>query len=296
MRRLLLIGGIILGVLVIAAVALPLFVNVDTFRPDLEKRLTTALNREVHIGKLSASVFSGGASADHISIADDPAFNQGPFLQASAVNVGVRLMPLIFSRRLEVTSLTVEQPDIVLLRSPDGKWNYSSLGGTASKNSSLPNSSSPPSTAVGALSIATFEIVDGKIRVGQMRGHSVQERVYQNVHLQAHNISATSAVPFTVSAVTPGGGALKLEGQAGPLDSQDAVRTPFDTTISLQHADLGATGFLDSSSGVGGTLDFSGKVSSDGRRLHSEGKANASGLKVVKGAAPAKAPVAVDYN
>jgi AsmA protein len=89
---------------------------------------------------------------------------------------------------------------------------------------------------------------------------------------------------------------LKLEGQAGPLDNQDTARTPFDTTISLQHADLGATGFLDASSGVGGTLDFSGKVTSDGRRLHSEGKANASGLKLVKGGAPAKAPVAVDYN
>src|SRR5215471_3326438 len=145
MRRLLLIGGIILGVLVVAAVALPLFINVDTFRPELEKRLSAAVNREVHIGKLSASVFSGGASADNISIADDPAFNKGPFLQASAVKVGVRLLPLIFSRRLEVTSLTVARPEIVLLRSASGKWNYSTLGGGATKRSS------PPSSASGSL-------------------------------------------------------------------------------------------------------------------------------------------------
>lgn len=290
MRRLLLIGGILLAVLVVAAVAIPLFINVDAFRPELEKRLSAALNREVHIGKLSASVFRGGASADNISIADDPAFSQGPFLQASAVNVGVHLLPLIFSHRLEVTSLTVEQPEIVLLRTAAGKWNYSSLGGTASK------SSSPPPASADALSIATFEIVDGKIRVGQMRGHSVRERIYQNVSLQAHNISAGSVVPFTLSAVTPGGGALKLEGQAGPLDRQDSMRTPFDATINLQHADLGATGFLDPSSGLGGTLDFTGKLTSDGRRLHSEGKANANGLKLVKGGAPARAPVAVDYG
>src|SRR5215467_1165489 len=229
MRRLLLIGGIILGVLVVAAVAVPLFVNVDAFRPELEKRLTAALNRDVHIGKLSASVFRGGASADNISIADDPAFNKGPFLQASAVNVGLRLWPLIFSRRLEVTSLMVERPEIVLLRSGAGKWNFSTLGGGAG------NKSSPaPSSSASSLSIATFEIIDGKIRVGQVRGHSDQERVYQNVRLQASNISTTSAVPFTLSAVTPGGGALKLEGKAGPLDNQDAARTPFDATIALQ--------------------------------------------------------------
>ena len=291
MRRLLLIGGIILGVLVVTALALPLFINVDTFRPELEKRLSTSLNRQVHIGKLSASIFSGGASADNISIADDLAFGKGPFLQASAVKVGVRLMPLISSRRLEVTSLTIEQPDIVLLRSPAGKWNYSSLGSTAPKGNSQPPSSTPSN-----LSVETFEIVDGKVRVGQSHGRSVQEHVYQKVHLTVHDISATSVVPFTLTAVTPGGGALKLEGQAGPLDKQDAARTPFQAQITLQHADLGATGFLDPSSGVGGVLDFAGKITSDGRRLHSEGKANASGLKLVKGSAPARVPVAVDYS
>src|SRR5262245_51000961 len=278
MRRLLLIGGIILGVLVVTALALPLFINVDSFRPELEKRLSAALNRQVHIGKLAASIFSGGASADNISISDDPAFGKGPFLQASAVKIGVRLKPLIFSRRLEVTSLTVEQPDIVLLRNAAGKWNYSSLGGKAPKASSQ-----SPSSAPSNLSVETFEIVDGKVRVGQGHGHSVQEHVYQKVHLTAHDISATSVVPFTLSAATPGGGALKLDGQAGPLDTQDAARTPFRAQITLQHADLGATGFLDPSSGVGGMLDFNGKITSDGRRLHSEGKANASGLKLVKG-------------
>jgi AsmA protein len=291
MRRLLLIGGIVLGVLVLAAVALPFFIDVDHFRPELEKRLSAALNRQVHIGKLEASIFRGGASASDISIADDPAFSKGPFLQASAVTVGVRLRPLIFSRRLEVTSLTVQQPDIVLLRNAAGKWNYSSLGGSAAKSSSPPSSA-----AVGDLSVETFEIVDGKIRVGQSGRSTRRESVYQNVNLVAHNISASSAMPFTLKALTPGGGALRLEGHAGPLDRQDSARTPFDAQLSLQHADLGTTGFLDPSSGLGGTLDFGGKIGSNGRNLHSEGKANATNLKVVKGSSPAKMPVAVEYR
>src|SRR5262249_10103328 len=41
--------------------------------------------------------------------------------------------------------------------------------------------------------------------------------------------------------------------------------------------------------------DFNGQVESDGKLLKSEGKATVAGLKAVKGGAPAKTPVTVDY-
>jgi AsmA protein len=135
------------------------------------------------------------------------------------------------------------------------------------------------------------------VRVGQSSGHAAnRERIYQNVHLVATNISPNSAMPFTLTADTPGGGALKLDGQAGPLNHRDSAMTPLNAEASLHHVDLGTTGFLDASSGLGGTLDFDGKVNSDGHKMHAEGKAQASGLKAVKGGAPAKAPVSLDYS
>ena len=48
-----------------------------------------------------------------------------------------------------------------------------------------------------------FEIADGTVRVGYSSGHKAgQESVYQNVNLAARNISAHSAMPFTLSAAT----------------------------------------------------------------------------------------------
>ena len=79
MKRFLIIAGIVVGVLIIAILLVPLFINVDSFRPDVEKRLAEALGRQVHIGKISASIFSGGAEADNISISDDPAFSKAHF-------------------------------------------------------------------------------------------------------------------------------------------------------------------------------------------------------------------------
>jgi AsmA protein len=291
MKRLLVISGIIVGVLLLVIIAVPLFINVDSFRPDLEKKLSAALNRQVHIGKLDASLLSGGASASDISITDDPAFNKGPFLKAASVKVGVQLMPLIFSKQLKVTSLTIEKPDITLLKNAAGKWNYSTLGATAQKSAPEPSGKAPD------ISVDKFEIAGGTVRVGHSSGHPVgKESVYQNVNLVAHNISATSAMPFTLSAGMPGGGTLNLEGQAGPLNPTDSAKSPLEAKITLKHADLAATGFVDPSSGVGGILDFDGQVKSDGRKLHSEGNAKTTDLRVIKGGQPAKQPVALDYK
>ncbi|HWS18017.1 MAG TPA: AsmA family protein [Candidatus Elarobacter sp.] len=291
MKRLLVISGIVVGVLLLVIIVVPLFINVDSFRPDLEKKLSAALNRQVHIGKLDASILSGGASASDITIADDPAFNKDPFLKASSVKVGVQLMPLIFSKQLKVTSVTIQKPDITLLKNATGKWNYSTIGATAQKTAPEPSGKAPD------VSVDKFEIAGGTVRVGHSSGHSAgKESVYQNVNLVAHNISAQSAMPFTLSAGMPGGGSMNLEGQAGPLNPSDSAKSPLDAKITLKHADLGATGFVDPSSGLGGVLDFDGQVKSDGHKLHSEGTAKAAELRLVKGSQPAKQPINLDYK
>jgi AsmA protein len=147
------------------------------------------------------------------------------------------------------------------------------------------------------VSIDKLKIVDGTVRVGHSIGHNAgKQSVYQNVNLVARNISAQSAIPFTLSAALPAGGTLELEGQAGPLNSADSAKSPLDAKLTLKHVDLGATGFVDPSSGLGGVLDFDGHVKSDGHRLHTEGNAKANDLRVVKGGQPAKQPVALDYK
>ena len=292
MKRFWIIIGIILGVIVLAVLLVPLFINVDSFRPDIESKLSAALGRTVRIGKIQASFFSGGAEASNISISDDPAFNQGAFLQASSLQIGLKWLPLIFSRQLKVSSLTVKNPDILLVKNRAGKWNFSSLGNPASKSSPKPSSSSAPD-----FSVDKFEIQNGKIRIAQTNGRTPgKQHAYEKVNLLVHDISATSSMPFTLSAVTPGGGALEIEGKAGPLNPQDSAKTPVDAKVKLEHADLAASGLFDPSSGLGGVVDFDGQVKSDGHRLHSSGKAKANNLRMVKGSSPARQAINLDYN
>src|SRR5205807_6802252 len=185
----------------------------------------------------------------------------------------------------------------VLLKNNAGKWNYSSLGNASGKAAPAQKSDADPPQRSTDFSVAKFQIQDGKIRVGHSSGHAAgKEQVYEKVNVLARNISADSVMPFTLSAVTPGGGVLELDGQAGPLNHQDSAKTPLDAKLNLDHADLAATGFFDSSSGLEGIVDFDGKIKSDGRQLHSDGRVKATNLRLVKGGGPARQPINLDYN
>ena len=288
-KKLLIAGSAIAGVLVAVVLGLWLFLDANQFRPQLESAMGGALGRKVSIGNIKIALLSGGMAIEDLSIADDPAFSTAPFVTAKAVTVGVDLMPLIFSRSLHVGSFRLEGPQVALLNSSSGQWNFSGLGGASS------SAPSGGSTAAMSIVIQKIEIANGRILVGTpgVRG---QERVYENVNLEVSDLSLTSQFPFRVTMKTPGGGTVTLDGKAGPLNASDAADTPFQATAEVSHLDVASTGFLDPASGLRGLIDFKGALASEGGRLTSKGKVTATGFQLVPGGAPARVPVEVDYE
>lgn len=300
MKRLLKIIAILVGLLIVAAIALPFLIDANTFRPKLESELTVALGRQTTVGNLSLSLLSGGVSADNISIADDPQFSKSPFVQAKSLSVGVELIPLIFSRTLNVTNITLNQPEISLVKSENGeKWNFSSLGGNntaASKPAATPSSSSPSSSSSGAtnLSVAKLDVNQGRLTVSRA-GSGEKPRVYDKVNIQVTNFSFTSSFPFAMSANLPGGGSAKLTGNAGPIDANNAALTPLNAKISVQKMNLAESGFIDPAAGIAGIADLDGNLTSDGHKAKVDGTLTANGLKVVQKGSPAGRPVEVKF-
>src|SRR5437588_5915799 len=149
MNRKILIGiGLIIGVLIVIVVAVPFFIDANQFKPKAESEASAALGRQVTIGSLDLSLLHGGVVANNVTVADDPAFSRNPFLNAKALKIGVEMWPLITSRQVHVTSLTVQEPQIALVKAANGKWNFDSLGSKApKKEASKTSSSSRESTA-----------------------------------------------------------------------------------------------------------------------------------------------------
>src|SRR5205085_6046850 len=106
-RKLLIIAGVVVLVVVVLLAAIPLFVNVDRFRPAVEAQLKTALGREVKIGKLSLSAFAGHVTAEDVTVSDDPVFSRDPFVTAKSVAVEASVMSLLTGGGMQVSSITL---------------------------------------------------------------------------------------------------------------------------------------------------------------------------------------------
>ena len=299
MKKVLIIIAVVIVVLVVVAVAIAFFIDANQFRPKVEAQLTSALGRQVKIGNLSLSILRGQLGADNIAIADDPAFSRSPFVQARALDISVELMPLIFNRAVHVESLTLEQPQVALIRSAAGKWNFSSIGQStdahpapaAPKKASAPAESSS-GNAMPEIQVQKLAIVNGRILLGSV---GRRPQAYDAVNLRAQNVSYTSRFPFSLTANMPGGGNMDVKGEAGPVDRTDASRTPFSAQANITRLDLAASGLLDPGAAISGVVDFKGTVKSNGNHAQTQGRVTASKLCLVKGCHPASQPVAVDY-
>ena len=275
MKKILIVISVVIVLLLLIVIALPFFIDANQFKPTLETDLSAALGRPVSIGNIQLALFSGGVTVDNVSIADDPAFSSAPFLQATKLTAGVALIPLIFSRQLQVLSFAVTNPQIVLLRSTSGTWNFSNLGGAAAKQPAT------GSASASNFSVQKFKIANGTITIGTI-GPGGKTQSYQDLNFEASNLSYTSQVT--------------IDGKAGPIDPSDASLTPLDAKLVVENLDLALTGFVAPSAGFGGLIDFNATLSSDGKQMTSKGTVKADKMKLAAGGSAAKVPVNVDYS
>ena len=328
MKRALKWIAIIIAILIVLVLVLPFVINVNDFRPRIESELTNALGRKVTVGNLSLSLWSGSLAADNITIADDPGFGSAPFVKAESLNVGVNMIPLIFSKTLEIRDITLTKPQVSLLRSPSGKWNFSTIGSTSGGESGstagkpavpaksgetkpTPEQQKSAQTATATapspqgqssseqsleqnFSVGELKIRSGQISVADTNAPS-KAHVYSNVDVTVKNLSFTTQFPFTLSGGLPGGGNVKLDGTAGPLNRNDASMTPLQAKISVNQLDLAKSGFVDPAAGFSGLANFSGTVESDGSKARSMGDATAEHLKLSPKGTPAQSTIALKY-
>lgn len=306
--KILKIIGIVIVVLIVIAIAIPFVVDVNTFRPQIQSELDGALGRQVSIGNLHLSILEGSVSADNVSISDDPAFSKQPFVQAKSLDVGVELIPLIFSKSLHVTELTLTEPQVSLLKNAAGKWNFSSLGnktGAPARAAALekPAPPDPPSSAnKGAdppaanpdLAVGKLSVKNGTVTMANISTRE-KPQVYSKVNVTVQNFAFDAKFPFTLTADLPGGGTAKLDGTAGPIDPSDASLTPLEAKVNVSQFNLAASGFVPPDSGIAGMADFNGTISSNGHQAQSSGTASISKLKVSPKGSPAPKPVDLKY-
>jgi len=274
---------------ILAAAAIPLFVDANTFRPMIESRLTAALSRKVTLGALSLSVMTGSLVANDLAIAEDPKFGQTPFFTAKQLRIGVEMKPLIFHKQLIVRSFEVDAPQIHLIRAEDGTWNFSTLShGAGAQNTTQP--ATLPDFPVGLITIQ-----DGNAKIETLPSQK-NPQVYDHLNVKLENFSLAKAFPFTVSASLPGDGKVAVSGTVGPINPQDAASTAFDAQVTIEHLDPVAAGYVDPADGISMIAGLDAHIVSDGINVTSDGKVHAEHLILLKGGKAAPYPLDVRYQ
>jgi hypothetical protein len=118
------------GVAALAALVLVLFL----FRPgvrQLHQRIAwsigSALGRRVELDSVHLRLLPRpGFDLEGLVIYDDPSFSAEPMIRAQEVSAAIRFRSL-FRGRLEIATLSANEPSINLVRNDQGRWNLASL-------------------------------------------------------------------------------------------------------------------------------------------------------------------------
>ena len=299
MKRIALIGGGLFALLLVSALALPFLIDPNSFRPMLESRLTQVLGREVKLGELKLSILSGSVTANDLSIADDPAYSRTPFVQAKSLAIGVELWPLIASRQLHVTGLSIDAPAITLIQSPNGDWNFSKLGGARSASTTTPPAPDAGSKTDMDLSVKLVKITGGRFSLGKTGGHA-RPLVLEDVNIEVHDFSAGTRSPSRSPPKSRAAASSSWRAKPGRSTRWTWPQARLPRLLTWTNSIWPVPASLQSAPAIAGLIGFQAALESNGKSAHIQGKLKGEKLKLAKDGTPANRPVefafTLDHN
>ncbi|MEO8128139.1 MAG: hypothetical protein ABI822_13645, partial [Bryobacteraceae bacterium] len=121
-RRLLLAA---VAVVIVFGIAAP-FIQVNGLAGRIKVALQNSLHRRVDIGDVHINPFGAGFTVENVLIYEDPAIGIEPFASVTSLEANVRISSL-WKRRLEFSTLTLEDPSVNLVKPENVQWNILQL-------------------------------------------------------------------------------------------------------------------------------------------------------------------------
>ena len=113
--------------ILLLAVLVPPFINVNRYRNRVADAISRALGRDVTVSSIELKLLPRpGLVLSNFVVAEDPSYGAEPMLRADTVTAYLRLTSL-WRGRLEIGTLDLDNPSLNLVRRPDGHWNVEEL-------------------------------------------------------------------------------------------------------------------------------------------------------------------------
>jgi uncharacterized protein involved in outer membrane biogenesis len=112
-------------ILLAIVLALPTFLNVDRYRPQVISYLQEQTGKQVEIGRLALTFLPLTIHIDRFGVKNPPIFPAGYIIQVGRIDAELSVVAL-FHRQVIIKSLVLEDPVLNLTSDPDGPWNFES--------------------------------------------------------------------------------------------------------------------------------------------------------------------------
>lgn len=125
MKRIAVILGAILGILLVAAFTIPFLIPKEVYKTQIETAATNALQRDVQLaGDVNISVFPRiSASVKQVTVANADGFDAPYMIEAGELRGSVKWMPLL-SRRVDIQEIAFVDAKVDLQKRADGSANW----------------------------------------------------------------------------------------------------------------------------------------------------------------------------
>jgi len=246
----LILGGGLFLLVVAALLIVPMFVDVQKYKPEIEKRVSEATGRPFSIGgQLELSLFPwAGLAFSDLHLGNPPGFKEKDFVSVKSFEARVKLLPLL-SRDVQVKRFILEGPRIVLEKSRTGQVSWEGIGKPSDEVPSKPpkKGEKPPESEpreglpIKAIAVGEFAITEGSVLwIDQPKG---ERKEISDVSLRLHDVSLDRPIRFAFSAKLDER-PLSVEGNAGPVGKDPGKGTiPLDFVVkALKQLDINLKG------------------------------------------------------
>jgi AsmA family/AsmA-like C-terminal region len=122
-------------VVLIAGLVVPPMISIGRYKARITELMSQSLGRPVRLSSVELRLLPWPAFVlTNLTVEEDPAFGAEPVLHANTVTAAVRLLSL-WKGRLVISSISVDEASLNLVRAQGGRWNLDPLFRTAAAHS-----------------------------------------------------------------------------------------------------------------------------------------------------------------